>query len=65
LDKPTHVSLTIYNSYGKELSVLVDCRQADGLHNLVFKAENINAGVYYFVLKTDSNIITKKILIVK
>jgi hypothetical protein len=62
LSKASNVVLTVYNSYGKEVSVLVNSKQTEGLHNIVFDGSNLSAGMYYCVLKSDDMIITKKII---
>ncbi|OIP05844.1 MAG: hypothetical protein AUJ97_00010 [Bacteroidetes bacterium CG2_30_32_10] len=66
MDKSSNVSLIVYNSYGKEVNVLVNnSKQSEGLHNVVLSGSKLSAGVYYCVLKTDGNVITKKITITK
>jgi hypothetical protein len=65
LAKPENVSLKVYNSYGKEVSVLVNNKQAEGSHKIVFDRTGLSAGIYYCVLKSDDNIITRKITITK
>ena len=66
LDKSGNVSLIVYNSYGKEVNVLVNnSKQSEGLHNVVLSGSKLSAGVYYCVLKTDGNVITKKISITR
>ena len=66
LDKSSNVSLIVYNSYGKEVNVLVNnSKQSEGLHNVVLSGSKLSAGIYYCVLKTDGNVITKKISITR
>jgi hypothetical protein len=62
LNNASNVVLTVYNSFGKEVSVLINSKQTEGIHNIVFDGSNLSAGVYYCVLKTDNKIITKKII---
>ncbi len=66
LNKASKVSLVVYNSYGKEISTLVNgSKQLEGSHNVVFDGSKLSAGIYYCVLKIDSKVITKKLTVTK
>ncbi len=59
------VSLTVYNIQGVEVAKLVDGPQSRGTHMLEFEASNLSSGVYFYRLKAGSEIITKKMLLIK
>lgn len=59
------VSLRIYDSLGKEITVLVNEIQSAGLYQVAWNAENYSSGVYYYTLSVGENQITKKMLFIK
>jgi hypothetical protein len=66
LNKSSVVLLTVYNSFGEVVKVMVNnSKQTEGLHNEVLNVDELSAGIYYCVLKTDNNVITKKITVTK
>ena len=65
LDKPTHVSLTIFNAVGKEIVTLVDGFQAAGEHQVKWTPEGLPGGIYLSRLQADGFSETKKILLQK
>jgi photosystem II stability/assembly factor-like uncharacterized protein len=48
LKSDVFVSIVIYDSYGRELTKLVNQHQTSGLHSISWKPENISSGVYYY-----------------
>ena len=52
IPKQTHVSLKIYNVLGSKVADLVNRVQQAGEYKVVFNAQNIISGVYYFQLKS-------------
>jgi hypothetical protein len=66
LEKAGKVSITIYNSVGQIVTMLVnnDLKQA-GSHTETFNAEGLRAGIYYCVLKTGDNTIVCKLLVLE
>ena len=65
LDNPANVNLTIYNSLGQKIAVLVDDRQADGEQEIKFDGSGLNSGVYYFRLVTGQEYYIGKMMLVK
>jgi len=63
--KPEIISLKIYNSYGKEVSTLVNSEQPQGIHKIKFDGKELPSGIYYCVLKSENEFVTKKITITK
>lgn len=60
-----HAKLTIYDALGKEVSVLVDGSFGAGTYEADFNANSLSSGIYYYTLKTESFIETRKMLLVK
>jgi hypothetical protein len=65
LPKAGKVTLKVYNIIGKEVATLVQGEQAAGTHSLVFNAEHLSSGVYFYTLNAGSYIQTRKMLLIK
>ena len=50
LAKASHVSLTVYDILGREVSVLVNERRDAGVHEVKFDGSNLPSGVYFYRL---------------
>jgi hypothetical protein len=59
------VTLIVFNSLGQAVSVLVNEEVNPGEYQLDFDAANLPAGIYYYQLKSESFMQTKKMLILK
>jgi CubicO group peptidase (beta-lactamase class C family) len=56
------VNLTIYNQLGQKAKTLVNEHQSKGVQQVQWNASGISPGVYYFRLKANNQVITKKII---
>jgi M6 family metalloprotease-like protein len=65
LNENKHLRLSITDITGKEIRVLCDNEQGKGEHNLIFKAENLAKGIYFYKLNADKEVITGKIILTK
>jgi len=66
LTKPSFVTIKIYNLLGEEKNILLRrTKKEQGTYTLTFNASNLGAGIYYCVLTTDYNVITKKLMVIK
>ena len=65
LPKATHVSLTVYDLLGRELSVLVNERRDAGVYEVKFDGSNLASGVYFCRILAGSFVDTKKLLLLK
>jgi hypothetical protein len=59
------VSLRVYDMLGREVSTLVNGRQAQGSYNVSFNASTLASGVYFYKLQSGSFTETKKMMLVK
>lgn len=50
LDCPSHVRLSIFNSLGQEIEILVEEFQTSGSHQVIWNAGDAPSGVYYYHL---------------
>jgi hypothetical protein len=62
---PNHVSLTIYNALGQRVATLVDGVQTNGRHQVHFNAQNLPSGVYFYQLRSEGNVVTKQMVLLK
>jgi hypothetical protein len=60
-----HVLLKVYDLKGEEVAVLFDSTRAAGVHEVSFDARNLSSGMYFCVLKTDSYVETRKMLMLR
>lgn len=61
----THVNLTIYNSIGESISVLVNEVKPSGKYKINFVADNLPSGVYFYRLTSNTKTITNKMILLK
>lgn len=59
------VSITVYNSLGKEVSVLVNSELKAGTYEITFDASAFAGGIYFYKLQSESFSETKKMLLIK
>ncbi|MDR3611864.1 MAG: glycosyl hydrolase family 28 protein [Ignavibacteriaceae bacterium] len=65
IPQSSFVSLRVYNILGNEVSTLVNEQQAAGKHSLMFRANNLASGVYFYKLQSGSFNETKKLCVLK
>jgi len=65
LPENTNVNLDVYNISGQKIKTLVDKVQNPGLYHVNFNANDLSSGIYFYQLKTEDNIKTNKMMLVK
>lgn len=65
LPKAGKVKLLIYDSLGRLVKELVDKEETAGLHKAVFNARGLSSGIYFYMLLTENNSLTRKLMIIK
>jgi len=65
LPKSTIVNISIYDIRGQLVETLMDGQNDAGLHSVVWNAENVKQGIYYYKIITDEFTKTKKCLLLK
>ena len=60
-----YVTLEIYDLLGRKISALIDEEKATGKYSVIFNAENLASGIYYYRLRCDGCYKTKKMLLLK
>jgi predicted outer membrane repeat protein len=59
------VTLIIYDVLGREVITLVNEELSAGKHEVVFDASRFSSGIYFYQLKADKFLQTKKIILIK
>ena len=59
------VQLYIHNVNGQLIQTLIEEKQTAGQHQIKWDLNNLLSGIYFYTLKTENNIVTKKCIISK
>jgi hypothetical protein len=65
LPHKSHVTLTVYNTLGQRVAVLVNNETAAGSHEVLFDAANLASGMYFYRLHAGGFVSVKKLVICK
>ncbi len=65
LSVASDVNLGVYDVLGRKVRTLVDGRQAQGEHLVMFDAANLPSGVYFYSLRAGGLTETRKLVVVK
>ena len=65
IPKQSKVSLKIYDMLGSEIAELVNEEKAVGSYEVNFDASNLSSGIYFYTLKTNNSVLTKKMTLIK
>jgi len=65
LPKAAFTTLKVYDALGNEVAVLVNEMKTAGSHQLVFNAENLSSGIYFYSIQAGSFNQTKKMILMK
>ena len=65
LDEPSNVTVSIIDINGRLITTLVNEKQPQGRHTIDWNAGNQATGVYFYQIKTDKALITRKLELVK
>ncbi len=65
LDRASHVRLTVYNTLGQRVAVLVDQQQPAGYHAALFDARHLAGGVYLYSLQVGEFQKVRKLILMK
>jgi aminopeptidase N len=59
------VKLTVYNSLGQQIAVLVNEEKPSGIYEAELNIPGLSSGIYYYTLTAPGHSITKKMVVVK
>ena len=59
------VTLKVYDLLGREVTTLVNEKQSTGIYEVEFNGQNLSSGVYFYKLKFNNFVMTKKLILLK
>ena len=59
------VKLRVYNTLGEEVAMLVNQEQPAGTYEIIWNADDLPSGAYYYQLKAEEFLKTKKMILIK
>jgi hypothetical protein len=65
LPKACNVLLRIFDLLGQEKSVLINKEQSAGNHEVSFDGSELPSGIYFYTIKADNFIQSKKMILLK
>ncbi len=65
LPRSVFVTLTVYNALGQKVKTLVNGVQAAGVHSVVLTGKDLVSGMYFYQLRAEEFIATRRLIVVK
>ena len=65
LPRSSHVTLSVFNTLGQQLAILVNADIDAGYHEIQFNANNLASGVNFYRIQAGDFVATKKLLILR
>jgi len=65
IPKAGNVSVKVFDALGREVSTLVDKKMQAGEHSVNWNANNVAAGIYFYNIKVNDFVATKKMVLLK
>ena len=65
LAERTNVALKVFDVLGREVATLVDQTLAPGTHDVVFEANDLSTGVYFYRLQAGEFVQTRKLTVMR
>ncbi|MBE2216795.1 MAG: SBBP repeat-containing protein [Ignavibacteria bacterium] len=63
--KKRHINITLYNSLGQRITCLVNEVLKAGTYETEWNGKDYSSGIYYYVMKAESFLTTKKMILLK
>ncbi|GEM_PF-6229553 len=60
-----HVTLRVYDTHGREVACLVDAVKQAGIHRTQFDGSQLQSGMYFYRLRWNGQVITRKMTMLK
>lgn len=65
LNNPKNVRLEVYDSIGRKIRTLLDGSLNEGFHFVDFDGTGLASGVYFYMIRTNEQVTTQKMLLIK
>ena len=59
------VKLNVYNTSGEIVSELINNKYSAGNHTINFDGSDLSAGVYYYILEANDQVLSNKMILLK
>jgi hypothetical protein len=63
--KISDVKISVYNTLGKEVASFENQKQSPGNHFIIFNANSLSTGIYYYKIQAGGFTDVKKMMLVK
>ncbi len=60
-----NVNISVYDLLGRKIKKIIDEKKEKGSYKIRFNADDLTSGIYFLMLKTNSKILTHKIILLK
>jgi hypothetical protein len=61
----SHIEILLFNLSGKKIKTLYSGRQTAGTHVIVLDSKDLSSGIYFYRIKSNKSILTRKCLLIK
>lgn len=65
ISKQIFVSIIVYDLLGRKVKTLVNEKKLPGTYNVIFNASDISSGIYFYTIKANKYIETRKLILLK
>lgn len=65
IDEPGMVEISVYDMSGRKITTILNQNLSSGNYQVSFDATGLSSGVYFYVLRTTGNVITRKMVYLK
>ncbi len=65
LPSNSYVTLKVYDAIGAEVTTLVNGEKPAGVYEVQFDASKLSSGIYFYELKANNRVITRKMILLK
>jgi len=65
IKKSGDISIEIFDITGKKIDEIINGYYTNGKYSIKYNAENLNSGIYFYRLKTETMNLTKKFILIK
>ena len=65
LPEQAHVTIEIYNLLGERVDIILNKMQTSGFHKVLYHAENLSSGIYFYTVRAKIYYATRKMIIIR
>jgi hypothetical protein len=65
IPEKSNIELTVYNQLGEFIQTLVNEEKTSGNYEVTFNAQSLSSGVYFYQIRANNFVSTKKLVLLK